>query len=184
MYLCDIWPETPPDTPVNDHGHEMTSDIILNEIITELSSFFHDKVVLEAACGSGNFAIGLKNTARKVIAIDVSVGHVYEQNMKDGNVEFLEMNASAMGFDGGCFHTIVFFNALAHIKKDLNGILRECLRILKKEGSIIFISTWKLDYALHDLISAASTVGIQADQETKQFRATIAKKPSMIQNAV
>ena len=124
--------------------------------------------------------MGIKKKARKIVAIDVSVDHVLEENLKDGNVEFIEMNASSMGFDDGCFQTIVFFNALAHIQKDLHGILTECLRILKKEGSILFITTWKLDYALHDHVIAASPVGIRTDKETKQFRVTIAKKPSMI----
>ena len=158
----------------------MGSHTTVNGIITELGSFFDQKVVLEAACGSGDFAGAVRATAQKVLAIDVSIDHVDKDNSEDKGVFYLGMNAAAMGFVAGCFDTIVFFNALAQIRKDLNGIFPECMRVSKMAGAVLFITTWKWDYPLHAHVLGAPGVRIQDDQETRRFRLTVVRQPLII----
>ena len=55
---------------------------------------------------------------------------------------------SKMDFRDAVFDTIILYNALYHIKGQWDEILAECRRVLKPEGHIFLISTWKLDLAL------------------------------------
>lgn len=40
---------------------------------------------------------------------------------------------------------IVFYNALAHVENELEKILNECYRVLRKRGELYFISSFEID---------------------------------------
>lgn len=40
---------------------------------------------------------------------------------------------------------IVFYNALAHVENELEKILNECYRVLRKRGELYFISSFGID---------------------------------------
>lgn len=40
---------------------------------------------------------------------------------------------------------IVFYNALAHVENELEKILNECYRVLRKRGELYFISSFRID---------------------------------------
>lgn len=40
---------------------------------------------------------------------------------------------------------IVFYNSLAHVENELEKILNECYRVLRKRGELYFISSFGID---------------------------------------
>jgi ubiquinone/menaquinone biosynthesis C-methylase UbiE len=147
------------------------SEISVNEWI----GFLKGKTVLEAGCGKAPFSIALRGISKKIIAIDVA-NHLTEKINLDGKkIQFIKMDAKSMGFRNGVFDTIVFYNALAHVRKTMDEIMQECFRVLTKTGVILLVSTWKLDYPLHKNIFEACRGKIIDDRKGDGFRVTTVK---------
>ena len=60
-------------------------------------------------------------------------------------LHFQVMDASKMDYADDTFDTIVLYNAFYHIQSQWIEIERECRRVLKAEGVIYVVGTWKLD---------------------------------------
>jgi ubiquinone/menaquinone biosynthesis C-methylase UbiE len=43
---------------------------------------------------------------------------------------------------------VILYNALCHIEGRYDAIMAECRRVLKPEGRILLIATWKMDSSL------------------------------------
>jgi ubiquinone/menaquinone biosynthesis C-methylase UbiE len=142
-----------------------------DKIIKELIDFFDNRTILEVACGTGAFSHEVDRVANRIVAIDVMKNINVEKNKN--NIDFIKMDAQSMGFKDSVFDTIVFYNALAHIKKDILRILIECFRVLNNRGVIVFISTWPLDYQLHSYIINAPGGKISLDRNDNGFRVTV-----------
>lgn len=106
------------------------------------------KEVLEVACGTAEFSLSAARWAKRVTCIDIEESRLDERVKKQDNICFRVMDASKMDFEGEAFDTIIVYNAIYHIKDQYDEILEECRRVLKPEGHIFLISTWKLDLAL------------------------------------
>ena len=144
------------------------SEIAVHECI----GLVKDKMVLEVGCGKAPFSMAIRGISKKVIAIDVAL-HLIEKNNQGGEkIQFIKMDAKSMGFRKGIFDTIVFYNALAHVKKNIVEIMQECFRVLTETGVILFISTWKLDFPLHKIIFEACLGKIIEDRKGDGFRVT------------
>lgn len=106
------------------------------------------KEILEAACGTAEFSLSAAGYAKRITCIDVDESRLDREARERENICFRIMDASKMDFEDNTFDTIVLYNALYHIKEQYNEILAECRRVLKPEGHIFLIATWKLDLAL------------------------------------
>lgn len=120
------------------------TDRIVRYILPEIEG----KEVLEAACGTAEFSLSAAGYAKRIICIDVDESRLDRQARERENICFGIMDASKMDFEDNTFDTIILYNALYHIKEQYDEILAECRRVLKPEGHIFLISTWKLDLAL------------------------------------
>ena len=55
------------------------------------------------------------------------------------------MDAINLQMAGDSVDVIVFYNALAHVENELEKILNECYRVLRKRGELYFISSFGID---------------------------------------
>ena len=53
-----------------------------------------------------------------------------------------------MSFSDKSFDIVVIYNGLYHIQNQYDKIISEYKRVLKKEGCMFIIGTWKLDITL------------------------------------
>ncbi len=58
------------------------------------------------------------------------------------------MDASLMRYPDEMFDAVYVYNALAHIRPQWEAIERECRRVLKQNGKLYIIGTWKIDISL------------------------------------
>jgi len=104
------------------------------------------KNILDVACGRGQISFYLAKQGANVIGIDLSASLI-EQCMRgvaklNLNLEFRVMNAQIPDFEDGKFDIIIGSRAIHHLP-DLNLFFRECKRLLKKKGYIVFIEPLK-----------------------------------------
>ena len=50
-----------------------------------------------------------------------------------------------MSYASNSFDTIVIYNAIGHLKQVMEKTIDECLRVLRAEGSIYVVSSFKMD---------------------------------------
>ena len=109
--------------------------------------------ILDLATGYGFFALQLvrRDSSLRVVGIDISRSDVRQarQNCEEDDlrrrVEFLEMDATDMGFTNGSFDMIVNFLGLEdiHMTRGKNGIhntFLEANRILRPGGCLCFVA--------------------------------------------
>ena len=58
------------------------------------------------------------------------------------------MDASKMKYSDHAFDTIIIYNAYYHIQAQWKEIEKECKRVLRSNGCIYIIGTWKLDTSI------------------------------------
>ena len=78
-----------------------------------------------------------------VYCIDLDDGRLDSELME--NVHFQIMDASKMAFTDSTFDTVVLYNAFSHIQSQWFEIKQECMRVLKTNGVIYVVGTWKID---------------------------------------
>lgn len=117
-------------------------DFIVQKLIPKIEN----KDVLEVACGTAEFSNSAAAYARSVSCIDLDNHRL--NPITQGNVHFEIMDASRMRYSDEAFDTVFVYNALYHIRSQWEEIKKECVRVLKPEGSIYLIATWKLDVTL------------------------------------
>lgn len=118
----------------------MKTDTLVNMLISDIEN----KEVLEVACGTADFSVSAARVASNVSCIDLDDCRLNNLD-KQKNVTFQIMDAAKMFYPDNTFDTIVIYNAFFHIKAQWNKIEKECKRVLKNNGIIYIIGTWKLD---------------------------------------
>ena len=106
------------------------------------------KWVLEPACGTGAFSLSASPYAAHVDCIDLDPHRLNQEVLNRQDLSFRQMDAGNMDFADEAFDTVVFYNALFHIKDQWPEILAECRRVLKPGGKILILGSWKLDVSL------------------------------------
>jgi len=102
-------------------------------------AFVQNKTVLDVACGCGYGSSYLARADARVIGGDNSraaidaADHHYK---KDGNPEFVLLDAGQFPFRDEAFDTVVSFETLEHISQ-YEEFLSECKRVLKARGVFI-----------------------------------------------
>jgi len=118
------------------------TDAAVQVLISEIES----KDILEVACGAAEFSNSAANYARSVSCIDLDDNRF--SSAGQNNLYFKIMDAAKMEYSDEMFDNVFLYNALSHVQLQWEAIERECRRVLKPEGSIYIIGTWKLDIAL------------------------------------
>ncbi|MHC5038564.1 MAG: class I SAM-dependent methyltransferase [Planctomycetota bacterium] len=132
----------------------------VDRITKDFKTLLAGRRILEIACGDAAFSRAVSPFAEHVLAIDLSleraVKHAPGKERK--NIEFKEMDASRLDLDSGTFDVAVSFNALGHLEEILPACIREMCRVVRIEGHIIFLATWKMDKALFGKIRKMSAL--------------------------
>jgi ubiquinone/menaquinone biosynthesis C-methylase UbiE len=132
-----------------------------------------DKLVLDAACGTGYGTELISKNSKKVIGIDISEKTIEENIKKFGvseNKNFIEMNAAHLKFNTSSFDTIVSFETIEHLKiKDITLMISEFHRVLKKNGILIISTPDVRNYSLGNFISSNNFHQTEFTQEEFLF---------------
>ena len=115
------------------------TDVLVHLLIGDIKN----KTILEAACGAADFSISASAYSDSVYCIDLNGGRL--NSKLAGNLHFQIMDASKMDYADETFDTVILYNAFFHIQSQWIEIEQECKRVLKAEGVIYVVGTWKLD---------------------------------------
>lgn len=94
-----------------------------------------DKVVLDAASGSGYGTNLISKFSKKVYGIDISIEAVEyaKNNFSRDNIEFLNSSIESLPFEDNTIDVIVSFETIEHVDLTAqNKFLNEINRVLKK----------------------------------------------------
>ncbi|MBY9007063.1 MAG: class I SAM-dependent methyltransferase [Candidatus Lokiarchaeota archaeon] len=104
------------------------------------------KKILDIGCGRGHISFYLAREGANVIGIDLSeslIDHCKQEAEKlKLNLEFKIMNAQIPDFEDQTFDIIIGSRAIHHLP-NLDIFFKECKRLLKKKGYIVFIEPLK-----------------------------------------
>lgn len=115
------------------------SDVLVKLLIADIEN----KTILEAACGAADFSVSASAYSDSVYCIDIDAGRLDSKLAE--KLHFQIMDASKMDYADESFDTVILYNAFYHIQSQWIEIERECKRVLKAEGVIYVVGTWKLD---------------------------------------
>lgn len=104
-----------------------------------------DRLVLEAACGSGVFSLAAAPLARHIHAIDLEDSRLEPAVRACEKITFHLLDAGNTGFPQGSFDTVVIYNAAYHLREALPRVVAESLRVVRPGGPVIFLSSFSLD---------------------------------------
>jgi len=122
--------------PIYD-GFELMLSTVREKITQEINP--NNKTVLDVATGTGSLAIELSRTAKNVIGIDLSskMLAVAKKKNKNGNLSFLQMDASKMDFQDNEFDIVTISLGLHDMPLEIRtAVLKEIKRVLKKDGTL------------------------------------------------
>lgn len=126
-------------------------EIILG-YLSATSKPINEKILLDAGCGTGNYAYALKEKLKKIICADFSQGMLKKANeklnqLKMGRHEIIQCDMSeTLPFENEFFDAVMCNQSLHHLDQPLEGFpnhkhfFQEAFRVLKPEGNLI-IST-------------------------------------------
>lgn len=138
-------------------------------------SFCKNKKVLDAACGTGYGSVIISKVSKEVTGIDISEKTILENKTKFNqikNLSFVKMSVTTLDFPDNYFDVITSFETIEHIKeKDINLMLKEFSRVLKKDGLLIISTPDVRNYSLDNFIKSNGFHLIEFD--LKQFEKII-----------
>lgn len=117
-------------------------------VIKHIEKDIIGKSVLEIACGCAELSIAASKVAKSVVYIDLDSFRLNQEIHQCSNVVFKKMDATCTEFTDEAFDCLIAYNAIAHLEDILEAILKECQRLVKPDGHIYFITSWKLDKAV------------------------------------
>jgi len=92
--------------------------------------------LLDVGCGAGILALAVKGKFREVFGVDLAESAV-EAARSNGVISTrTDLNHDALPFDSESFDAVTFLSALPYIYDPYHA-LRECHRVLRKEGAFI-----------------------------------------------
>lgn len=121
-------------------GFELILSDVRNKVAHEINAT--NKTILDVATGTGSLAIALSPKAKKVVGIDLSskMLAVARKKNSNGNLSFLQMDASKMDFHDNEFDIITISLGLHDMPLEVRtAVLEEVKRVLKKDGSLYIL---------------------------------------------
>lgn len=117
----------------------------LQKVINEIGDSIKNNNVLEVACGCAEFSIEASKYDKEVFCIDLDSTRLLDEAESISNIKFSMMNAANMSFENNSFDTVVIYNAIGHLDSIFSELIDECTRVLKENGILYIISSWKID---------------------------------------
>lgn len=126
-------------------------EIILG-YLAAASKSLNEQIILDAGCGTGNYAYALKEKVKKIVCVDFSCGMLNKADeklnqLKAGSHELMECNISEkLPFNDHFFDAIMCNQSLHHLDRpeenfpNQKRFFEHAYRVLKPEGQLI-IST-------------------------------------------
>jgi len=108
--------------------------------------YLKNKTVLEIGCGYGNLLQAFRELEYRVIGIDID--NDSGKICKEKNIEFhkCDVEKNRLPFNNNSIDNIVCIHLMEHLK-NIHRFLKECYRILKKQGTIVIVSpNWEKLY--------------------------------------
>ncbi len=109
---------------------------------TNINEMFKDKVVLDIGCGAaGKTIFYASKGVKKIIGVEILSKYKQEaielakNNGMEDIFEFVSADASNTPFEDEYFDTIIMNDAMEHVDEP-EMVLKECYRILKKDGKL------------------------------------------------
>lgn len=119
---------------------------------TILKRILQDKVVLDAACGTGYGSNIIASVAKKVYGLDISQDAINYANTNYGmrqNLEYIQGDITKLPFDDGMMDVVVSYETIEHVDGDMQRkFLREIKRVLKPDGILIMSTPNKEIYTV------------------------------------
>lgn len=104
----------------------------ISPVFNRLKYLYNNKRVLDLACGDGEY---LANFSKSSVGVDISEKNINFCKKRGLNVLYANLNNELPFFDNS-FDVIYASNIIEHVESPFN-FLRECRRIIKKDGYII-----------------------------------------------
>lgn len=112
-------------------GYHTFIDDMEAKIVKE---YCNGKKVLDAGCGTGLIINRLKDDAKKIIGVDLSIGML--EVAKQRGFEVFQANLLSLPFKDNFFDIVYSFKVLSHIE-NIKRTLEELARVTKKGGYLI-----------------------------------------------
>lgn len=114
----------------------------LNPAVLKILGEVGGKRVLDLACGQGYFSRLLQKKGAEVVGVDLSgkliaIARQRNKSLKKP-IEYFVSDASRLPFLENSSFDLVVSNMSFHDIKDIEGTVKECSRVLKKDGKLIF----------------------------------------------
>ena len=107
-----------------------------------VDEMFKDKFVLDIGCGAGGKTVFYASKGvKKITGIEIlgkyreEAENLAKEYRLQDKFEFVQGDAANMPFENEIFDTIIMNDAMEHVDKP-EMVLRECYRILKKDGKL------------------------------------------------
>ena len=149
-YLCKEKGHTPHENavPIQVNDGEVTISNVANSysfIRILIKQFTNKAKILELGCGGSSFPYILTTDGYDVTAIDIRQNVVENQRCHirflpeqfDGKLRFDCSLAENLPYEDEAFNIIVGVDFIEHMR-DIDRMLRECVRVLKKGGKMFF----------------------------------------------
>jgi ubiquinone/menaquinone biosynthesis C-methylase UbiE len=107
------------------------------KIIFNLAEFDRKHVALDAGCGSGEFIQNIAPHYKKVIGIDYSSMMLDQAKSRVSNVTFLKADCKNLPVENESIDCLFALGLFDYVE-NVNKVLNEFCRVLKKGGYIIF----------------------------------------------
>lgn len=108
----------------------------------DVDEMFKDKVVLDIGCGAaGKTIFYASKGVEKIIGVEIlgkykqEAEHLANQYGMEDKFQFVSADASNTAFEDEYFDTIIMNDAMEHVDEP-EKVLKECYRILKKNGKL------------------------------------------------
>ena len=120
----------------------------VDTVVQRLMPVIANKRILEPACGCAEFSIAAARHAQEVFCFDLDDRRLRPEAAQTPGLRFEIMDATAMRFPDGFFDTVVLYNAIGHLGQIAEPVLRECCRVVSKNGVILIVSSFRMDKAV------------------------------------
>ena len=131
---------------------KMLGDITIEHMhrYNSILDIVKDRVVLDAACGTGYGTNLIGKYAQKAYGIDISKEAIEyaKENYSRENIDFRNMSIAVIDFPDKFFDVIVSFETIEHVDEEIQKkFMGEISRVLKKDGILIMSTPNKYNYS-------------------------------------
>jgi ubiquinone/menaquinone biosynthesis C-methylase UbiE len=130
------------ETRVNLNYDELAADYARNRrvhpgVLAALAEGLDsDASILEIGCGTGNYAIALRErTGAAVVGVDPSPGMLEKARARSNEIDWRDGAAEATGLPSGVFDLVYLVDVIHHVR-DRDAFASEAWRLLKPGGRV------------------------------------------------